>query len=285
VVILVAEGESGESMLESEQLNLLFRDSVLTLQFVCISNSEIEKRIDITNSRLPHATYLRLWIPEILSDETFAVYIDVDIWIERSIEYLLFLKPNRAIAAHHVYGSVNGFRLYRNYDKIYFSTGTMVMNLNKLRDIRFLDKTIVKLVQNPNLDNLEMDAMNLVLGEIDEVDHLSEVFCWHNDYPRYKFTKSRDGIQYHPVAIIHFNGPAKPWTILGSTIHHLKWRKTFRASKTPLPFAPIDLLSEQLLESNKLSARFIRWVILSYFSKHYRKFFCNKQIKNASNCR
>lgn len=282
VVVICSERSPGESSFEIQRLIEIFASSNIKISFIPILNSVIEQKIDMSKSRLPHAAYLRLWIPTVLEFESYILYLDLDIWLERSIDYLLTLKPTKAIAAHYMFGSINSFRLYGDHNRSYFANGTMVMNVQRLLELRFFENVTAEINTNPHMTFLEMDAMNLFLGNNQEVENLNENFCWLIDYPRPKFEFSREGFSYHSIAIVHFNGPAKPWSSKSYNIYHLKWRKTYRRFDQNLSFSAIDLLSERNLRSHRITDKIYRWIafnIVSKFLTRLSKVYHKSQLK------
>ncbi len=263
-VYLLIVSENGDRDI-SEDIAKLNIDSLQNIEITVLKvpYTLITERVDITSLKLPAASCLRIFIPDLV-DEKVVVYLDVDIWLERSISSLLHRQVRTPLAAHFVHGSIDSFRLYGHHDNEYFLNGTLVMNLEALRDIDYTSQ-VVRILNSKEFANQEMDAMNLLYFNSinNSVTPLNSNFCWLNDYPSTSPNrKSRDGAEYVSPAIIHFVGPIKPWTARAYSSYHKKWRDEFRNIGNNLEIAPIDLIPLNILESSSLPHRVIKNLLL-----------------------
>ena len=267
IVIIQSKNMSKDNFSISE-FRSYFRESRIDLRIIEVPETVVTSRVDTTNSRLPSATYLRCLIPDLLQNENYAIYLDVDVWVERNLNHILFLKPFTAIAAHNMFWSIESNRLYRNHDENYFLVGTMVLNLNRLREIDFTNKVFKILQENKSMVNMEMDAINLLLEPMNEISNLNSNFCWLANYPKIK-NPSREGYLYQSPAIVHFNGPKKPWSsrpLLRTW--EKKWREFYKKSGFPLNTESIDVLPYSIVESGNFFLRVYRrcvWVLYGFW--------------------
>lgn len=206
-------------------------------------------RID---GHISHASYLRIFIPEILPDSVEKVlYLDCDIVVRGDIAPLWNtpLGDNMLGAARNLF-FVRHEDLDMPEDAGYFNAGILLMNLKRWREengtarlIRFIE------AHHDHLWAHDQDALNAVFcGEIQELA------------PRWNFQTSMLWSEPHGLglsygefrrlladpAIVHFTTPSKPWHF--SNTHPYKSTYYHYLAKTPYSnFEPQDVSLGSLL--------------------------------------
>jgi lipopolysaccharide biosynthesis glycosyltransferase len=191
---------------------------------------------------LSTATYLRLFVGDVLPDVARVLVLDSDVLIRRSLEPLLELDlSGRTVAAardmvisnfaHPFSGIPTGS------DEPYFNAGVMVVDLDRWRDTDVKGRVLDVLRLHPEMANLEQDALNIVLAR----DWIELDMTWnaqggllllheHPDDPwKVAMRGQRTAILTDP-AVVHFSG-IKPWR--PSTHHPFsnEWRRWLRACR------------------------------------------------------
>lgn len=199
-----------------------------------------------TDGHISHASYLRIFIPEILPDDVEKVlYLDCDIVVRHDIAPLW-----RTDLGDKVLGAARNLFFVRHADldmppdARYFNAGVLLMNLKRWREvdgtarlIRFIE------AHHDHLWAHDQDALNAVFcGEILELA------------PRWNFQTSMlwsepDGLDLtyaefrrliENPAIVHFTSPSKPWHF--SNTHPYKSTYYRYLAKTPYrSYAPGDI--------------------------------------------
>ena len=167
------------------------------------------------------AALFRLYIPTILRDVSSAIYLDCDMVVNTDLSQLQYLPlDNITIAACLDSGRhllVNNMFNNGIYQKIgvscdmYFNSGFMLMNLDKLREINCLpDRALNFLRDHPELPCLDQEALNWLFQR--DIFHLD---------PKYNVTVggSSECTEYvqslrlnqYDDCVLHFTGRDKPW--------------------------------------------------------------------------
>ncbi len=151
--------------------------------------------------------YYRAFIPVLFPIYKKAVYIDSDTILRGDIGELYDIDLGDKVLAAMVDPKVTMIPEFRNYvDKAlnvphteYVNSGVQVMDLKKMRKIRYLS-TMIELIKEYDADLVapDQDYLNVILKG--QILHLSEIW---NAEPRENLSKD--------VKLIHFNLFNKPW--------------------------------------------------------------------------
>lgn len=155
------------------------------------------------NERLSSAAYLRLFIPELLPESIHKVlYLDSDIVVCGSLKDLWETSIEDYCVASvddcWPFVESEARRLGLPIGKRYFNSGVMLLNLDKMREMSFVDKA--KQFAIDNVDKVfyhDQDILNYLLAQ----SRLSLSSQWN------QMEDGKDGFQ----RIIHFAGKYKPW--------------------------------------------------------------------------
>ena len=165
-------------------------------------------------------TYVKIFLPEILSTTDEILYLDVDIWINGNIAELLNWHLSSPIGAVPELGR-NGETLFGKKTLSYFNAGVLRMSLRKLRQLDFTQKAITIIENRRNLEFQDQDVMNLIMRG--RFDHLPPTFNVFNELLKF----SSDLSAFSEPTIVHFNGPHKPWNSKIGNKYAVAWIKSF----------------------------------------------------------
>lgn len=165
-------------------------------------------------------TFVKIFLPEILSTTDEILYLDVDIWINRNIAELLNWQLSSPIGAVPELGR-NGENLFEKKTLNYFNAGVLRMSLRQLRQLDFTRKAITIIEEHRNLEFQDQDVMNLVMRG--RFDHLPPTFNVFNELLKF----GSDLSALSEPTIVHFNGPHKPWNSKIKNKYAVSWIKTF----------------------------------------------------------
>lgn len=173
--------------------------------------------------------YLRIFIPEILNNYDKAIYLDCDTIIQSDLAELFDTDINDYyLAAVKDYNSIVNFRQYPNVKlyfeeaiKIpdinsYFNSGVLLMNLNKLREIKLSERAFEHLKIHQKLLYPDQDLLNIVCaGNVKILDNgWNFVFAINpalvqNNYFIPQALEWTKGLGNQKV--IHYISENKPW--------------------------------------------------------------------------
>lgn len=154
------------------------------------------------NDHVSIATYVRLYLHEIISDQySSCLYIDNDTLILDSIDYLLNMKVHILGAADHLAPN-DSYRLWGSTLNPYFQAGVLVINLDFMRKIDLIKESKDVLIANTaRIRWHDQDILNIIFK--DSWERLPFEYNYSTNIQR-QFPKIRP-------AIVHFDGPNKPW--------------------------------------------------------------------------
>lgn len=193
--------------------------------------------------------YLRIFIPQILSDKSKAIYIDIDTIVLGDVAELFDVDlGDNYIGATRDFNTIVNFKYYESVKKYfseilmikditkYFNSGVLLMNLDKLREISIVDKTYELLDKFKELLYPDQDVLNLICK--DHVLLLDN--CW-NFVPLINMALIQDEdfvevCKYWVKGvtdrrIIHYISEEKPWEF-PDRFYSTKW--WHEAKKTPV---------------------------------------------------
>ncbi len=211
-----------------------------------------------TDNHISHASYLRIFIPEILPDSVEKVlYLDCDLVVRHDIAPLW-----RTELGDKVLSGVRNPFFVRHGDlempagADYFNAGVLLMNLKRWRE---LDGTarLIRFIEahHDHLWAHDQDALNAVFcGEFRELApfwNFQTSMLWTEpdelslSYPQFR------GLLEDP-GVVHFTTPSKPWHF--SNLHPYKETYFQYLARTPYSnFQPADVSLGSLL------TRVLKW--------------------------
>lgn len=160
------------------------------------------------------AIYLRLSIPDILTHESTALYLDGDTLVRRSLRPLLHLPLNQTpLAACIAQNPADnrsarpGWYKYGLHHRAYFHSSVMLLNLPACRDLKLMERARHLLNHHPEcLRFPDQDALNWAA----EDNWLRLDGTW-NAYCNPEAEPATLNNHLANAAILHFPGACKPW--------------------------------------------------------------------------
>jgi lipopolysaccharide biosynthesis glycosyltransferase len=186
-----------------------------------------------TSAHFTPATYLRLFLDEILADFDRVTYLDSDMTPLVDLSPLLRMAPKASpVMATYGFDQESGrvsHRLPLSPDAGYLQGGLQIFDLKAVREERIFKDAIRFALENPDkCDLVDQDALNVALqGRWQVLDWRWNVL---NVDARY-FPK--------PFNIRHHGGPSKPWAADKSECEPYiakEWRKDLAESPWPHKF-------------------------------------------------
>lgn len=199
-----------ESLSENDRrkMNELMKEYPSKLEYIQVDEKELEKAMIHKGNSLKSEKFLKLCIPEILKTTDRVIYLENDTIVLKSLETLYNMdledKSIGVIPEGRELQRVKLERLKLNKDRVYFNTGILVMDLEKLRANKKFQK-VLEFCEYPNrdLDNFEQDSMNIVF----ENDFTVNDIVWN-----YTLENSEeDERAIDDIGIIHYTEKIKPW--------------------------------------------------------------------------
>jgi lipopolysaccharide biosynthesis glycosyltransferase len=188
-----------------------------------------------TTEYFSRATYLRLFLDEILADFDRITYIDSDMSPLVDLSPLLRMVPKASpVMATYGFDQASGrvsHKLPLSPDAGYLQGGLQIFDLKAVREERIFKDAIRFALENPDkCDLVDQDALNAVLqGRWQVIDWRWNVLNVDARYfPR-------------PFNIRHHGGPSKPWATDKTECEPYivkEWRKDLAESPWPQKFLP-----------------------------------------------
>jgi len=195
--------------------------------------------------RLTRAAWLRLFLPDLLSDQPRVIYLDVDLIVRGSLRELwdLDLGGNWAAAVTDIPHIDHEPLLHRRVGFAsaaeYFNSGVLLMDLDRFRQERVGERVLRFAAEHPEQVLLaDQDPLNVVLGG----HRLPLPLRWNVLSPIYEggiiaaefpFTAQEAQRAREAPAIVHFSGPWKPWHLRSR--HPLRRLYADYRAQTPWP--------------------------------------------------
>ena len=213
-VYLLSLGLSERSKLQLTELVTHYHNQI---SFIDISPSMLLNFPMKTTDYLSMATYLRLFIPELLPlNIDKALYVDSDIIFEKDITELYNLDITKYALAG-IEDAPNRHALRLSYPEIdsYFNAGFILLNIKYLREINFTREAMSYIKANEAKIVLhDQDVLNALL-------HGKALFisikwnmldCFYKNPPFVLDKYANELNLYLPSpSVVHFSGPLKPW--------------------------------------------------------------------------
>ena len=173
---------------------------------------------NLKDYNLSAAAYLRLFIPEILTELNKIIYLDCDLIIRKKITALW----NTAISLYAIAGVEDAPYFPDKFERLnipsqfgYFNSGVLLMNLKKLREEKFTSKAIEYIRDNFNkIVHHDQDVLNALLFDkkifIPLTQNMMDVFSQEKPFIQQKYLSELNNCKNDSV-IAHFAGKLKPW--------------------------------------------------------------------------
>ncbi|MCL2289911.1 MAG: glycosyltransferase family 8 protein [Bacteroidetes bacterium] len=233
-VLLKSLFENNQDILVTVNLLYLFsatkEQDVDFLYNYVVEHGHLCRKVGISDEQLgvvpecrhSKSTFLRLLLPEILSEIPYILYLDGDIIIPGSISYFCSLDMSNYYIAG-VKESTNFHmkeycqKLGLTDDAFYFNAGVVFMNLDLMRKEQMTAQFFDYLKTNADIliDN-DQGILNGVLWR--KVKYMppkyNRNYMLEPDVTRALYTKAELNEAKRQPAIIHYIGPIKPWNYL-----------------------------------------------------------------------
>lgn len=241
-IYIINFGISDENKHHLERLTSRYHTGIhyFSIEQQLLKNVQVQNRDHISK-----AAFGKFMIPELLSQEKKAIFLDSDVIVLDDIDtmyqtdisgYLIGAVMNPFFTRHKTLGLAS--------PSSYFNSGVLLLNLEKLRAFAAADKVLHFLENHKDkISGAEQDALNAVFRE-----------QWYGLHPRwnlqtaiFKNLDKAKGIYEKEVldealqnpAIIHYSSSSKPWQF--TNIHPLKHYYQHYLEKTPWKgFVPSD---------------------------------------------
>lgn len=188
--------------------------SFCDIDFIDVTEASV-KSFPINSSSISLATYLRLFISDLLPKEVEkALYLDSDILVLSNIDQFYNKDlSNHALAAIEDIDNTDFFR--KTNSTPYFNAGVILFNISFLRKINFTQLAINFIAENKShLKYHDQDVLNALLGQFSILVplkwNLLDCFYWEPPFIQKRRINELKDAKKHP-AIIHFSGAVKPW--------------------------------------------------------------------------
>lgn len=187
------------------------------ISFIDVSSNVIKDFPIQQYDYISHASYLRLFIPQLLPQNVSkALYIDGDIIFNGPITELFSIDiSNYASAAVEDAPNSHPSRLGYDSKFSYFNAGFQLLNVEYLRKINFTEKAIEYIKKNYDKIVLhDQDVMNALLyGKVLFLPIKWNMLDCYYTKPFRIADKYEKEIKKHQkeTITIHFSGPIKPW--------------------------------------------------------------------------
>jgi lipopolysaccharide biosynthesis glycosyltransferase len=186
--------------------------------------------------------YLRLFIPEVLSDYDKAIYLDCDTIIQADISELYEMDfEDNYICAARDYNSIVNIAYYPkvnyyftqmlNFETMdnYINSGVLLMNLPKLRDINLPEKTFELLEKHKELLYPDQDIINLICKDKIKIIHngwnfvfgINAALVHDNKFINMAVDWSKGLADQR---IIHYISDQKPWNVPEMSYADIWWK-------------------------------------------------------------
>lgn len=208
------------SATQKRRISTLCQKEGNTIVYYKVDYSEIKNFPIDSRDHLNLSAYLRLFTPNLLPESVNKVlYLDCDMMVIGSIKELWNIDiSDSAVAAveerePHDYESPK--RLNYSIEHSYFNSGVMLLNLEKLRDMDFVNQALSFIMTNQN--NIifhDQDVLNALLHKdkkfISIRWNVMDFFLYIK--PEVQPSRIEDWKEsLNSPAIVHFTGPRKPW--------------------------------------------------------------------------
>ncbi|CAI3478947.1 MAG: glycosyltransferase [Enterococcus cecorum] len=209
-VYIVSRGLKNENLQYINQLNQYLEHVQVFYKQVPKELYQMQQAISLEKTHLPIDTYLKVLLPEILSDLDKVLYLDTDILVNQDLTDLWVTPLNGYFAAVSLDSRNvdNGRRPYHSlfgeHTKQYFNSGTMLMDLQLMRKYRTAFHITNLAMDTAHLyEQADQDAFNLFLFDAVKMVDLKYNYCvlFQSYIPR----------KLEELAIIHFANPDKAW--------------------------------------------------------------------------
>lgn len=175
------------------------------------------------DNRYGPASYIRIYLPELLMDYGYILYLDSDLIVTSDISSIFsFCQTGSSCIAARSALKVelifHNQRLSRPLDIRYFNSGVLLIDTVRWRE-RNCTETVMNILRN-NLDLCifpDQDALNLFFnGNYQELPYQYNVTRrFYEDHADFNYPGEEQDIKAAAIAptILHFSGTSKPWNL------------------------------------------------------------------------
>ena len=197
---------------ENQQYLLALADHQCEVIFYTLNEKQMQSlhRLPLSEryaKRISTATYLRLFLPQILPENLeHVVYLDCDMLAVNSLCELQNVSLGNATTGVIEDSSLQAQHWAQKLglaDSRYFNAGFMIINLARWRDLQLGEKALALLCGDRTFEYNDQDVLNIIL--CGQLHYLS------GEYNVQSFDVHR--WQVHEARIVHFTGAEKPWHI------------------------------------------------------------------------
>lgn len=256
VVYLMTAGLNKKNIVDFEKLANQYKQEI---NIILVDNIALKNCPIRIGDHVSIAAYYRLLAPILLPDSVDKVlYLDCDMIINKSLNDLYNINvENYALGAvldEDFQNQDKYDRLQYDYEKGYFNSGMLLMNLDywrknnvMVRCLDYIDKNSDKILFH------DQDTLNVVLQDEKKLLSITYNFQTGFVYTRYNFSKELFSqicktIKNIPV-ILHYTGPGKVWAV-GSKHPYVEYYLYYRSISLWKDFPLIDnrSLKDRLLQ-------------------------------------
>lgn len=224
------------------------------------------------NIHVSKASLFKFRIPELFEDYDRILYLDGDLVVKKGLSEFFNRDISEVYAAvvKDMIPMLAQWTKHTNLLKInhssYFSSGVMLLNLDKMRKDRITEK-LIEYRKNGINYLMDQDAFNVVFSEnviyadysynLTYTSYVTFPYKHLKDFYNFEY-KNKDEI-LEEAAIIHFCGKKKPWMQEGTQASEI-WDEYYTES----PFGDIELnrevFSNELSVFDKAEQKFMKFV-------------------------
>ncbi|WP_299390890.1 glycosyltransferase family 8 protein [Pelagibius sp.] len=215
-----------------------------------------------TDNHISHASYLRIFIPEILEDVERVLYLDCDMVVQTDLAPLWASDlAGRTIGAVHNPFFVRHGDLQMSPGADYFNAGVLLLDLGRWRQLNATEH-LIRFIEahHAHLYAHDQDALNAIFeGDITELPphwNFQTSMLWCEPEGLSMSYRAFRNLLLNP-GIIHYTTPSKPWHFLNTHPHKDIYYQYL--AKTPYHgFRPRDVSLGSVLR------RVARWPLVAF---------------------
>lgn len=194
---------------ENKKLLQIFNTDNSSVTFLNVSNEldKISSRICLRDY-YSNATYFRMFVPDLLKQFNKAIYLDCDMVVVDDLSKLYNIDIGNNIVGAVTDDIVQVIPEFIDYvenglgvpSNKYFNAGLLVMNLEKMREVSFVDKFINSVKNYQFKVAQDQDHLNVICyGDVCFIDN-----GWNK-------TPLQDDFKKEDLKLIHFKMAMRPW--------------------------------------------------------------------------
>jgi lipopolysaccharide biosynthesis glycosyltransferase len=212
----------GDSLTE-DSIGLLKNSGAKNIKIIPSENLLSDLKNLSVNRHVSHSALLKFFLPQIFKDFDKVLYLDSDILVQKDLSELYNTNINDFYAAvikdTLCVKDSEYMKQVKIYNKFYFNSGVMLLNLRKMREDNITEK-MLHYRQTIEQHFMDQDTFNAIIGH--NVKYISYKYNFLNYYLTImtpselseffgeKLEKTHERI-YNDCTIIHLGGREKPW--------------------------------------------------------------------------